>query len=223
MTDILKALRAPFPPDRVSWRIGPTTADKSRGLAMCYIDARDVMERLDEVCGLGGWQCRYPHVGQKTVCEIGIKIGDEWLWRANGAGDTDMEAEKGALSDALKRSAVCWGIGRYLYDVPSQWVDIEPAGRSFKIKESELRRLAGILSGGSGAPPKGLNGAMERLATELIAELRQNKTAPALDAWKDRSDIKARILALDEPNGARVRADYTTQMRKLLDAPAWAA
>lgn len=137
----LNALSAPFPPAKVSWRVGSTTQDKKKGMALAYVDARDVMDRLDEVCGPAGWQCSYPHANGKTVCSIGIKIGDEWVWKANGAGDTDIEAEKGALSDAFKRAAVCWGIGRYLYDLDSPWVDIEPAGRSFRIRASELARL----------------------------------------------------------------------------------
>jgi hypothetical protein len=144
-------LRAPFAPDRVSWRVGSTTQDKSKGLAFAYIDARDVMDRLDDVCGPGGWQNNYPHANGKTVCAIGIKVGDEWIWKANGAGDSDVEAEKGALSDALKRAAVQWGIGRYLYDVTPPWVEIEPMGKSFKIKEHEYRRLRRLLTGE--APP----------------------------------------------------------------------
>lgn len=141
----LKALSAPFPPDKVSWRVGSTTQDKKKGMALAYVDARDVMDRLDEVCGPAGWQCSYPHANGKTVCSIGIKIGDEWVWKANGAGDTDIEAEKGALSDAFKRAAVCWGIGRYLYDLASPWVAIEPAGRSYRIPDAELARLARVL------------------------------------------------------------------------------
>ena len=126
--------------------MGATTGDKKSGLALAYIDARDVQDRLDEICGPEGWQCSYPHANGKTVCSIGIKMGDEWIWKANGAGDTDVEAEKGALSDAFKRAAVMWGIGRYLYDVKSVWVEIEPAGKSFKIKESEYGKLRALLA-----------------------------------------------------------------------------
>lgn len=150
MVDFI-ALAAPFPPQAVSWRVGSTTQDKKKGMALAFIDARDVMERLDAVCGPGGWQCNYPHANGKTVCSIGIKAGDEWIWKSDGAGDTDVEAEKGALSDAFKRAAVRWGIGRYLYDLPSPWVELEPAGRSFKIADRELSRLHALL-GKSAAP-----------------------------------------------------------------------
>lgn len=123
--DILEQLKAPFPPDAISWRVGATNKDKTKGIALAYIDARDVMRRFDEVCGLD-WQCRYSHVTDKgVVCEIGIKIDGEWRWRSNGAGETDVEGEKGAMSDAMKRAAVLWGVGRYLYDLPNEWVELD--------------------------------------------------------------------------------------------------
>lgn len=140
------ALKAPFNPALVSWRIGPTNQDKTSGIALAYIDARDVMERLDEVCGPESWQCKYTHATGKTVCDIGIRVNGEWVWKADGAGDTDMEAEKGALSDAFKRAAVRWGIGRYLYSLPSPWVEIEQKGRSSIIKQVEYKKLEGLLA-----------------------------------------------------------------------------
>lgn len=143
-------LRAPFPPDRISWRVGSTNRDKTKGMALAYIDARDVMERLDAVCGPENWECHYPHAGQKTVCEIRIRVqrgNDDWEWisKCDGAGDTDFEADKGALSDAFKRAAVKFGIGRYLYDLSAPWVEIEPMGKSFKIKDDQLPKLMRLL------------------------------------------------------------------------------
>jgi hypothetical protein len=149
MTDLAARLRAPFDPARVSWRVGATTKDKARGLALAYIDARDVMERLDDVCGIAGWQKTYPHANGKTVCNITIKIGDEWITKSDGAGDTDVEAEKGALSDAFKRAAVSWGIGRYLYDVESIWVELD---EHKSIKKSEYAKLTRLLAGQKPAP-----------------------------------------------------------------------
>lgn len=147
MTDIQKKLAAPFPPEKVSWRIGQKTKDGSKAMALAYIDARDVMERLDEVCGVNGWQCEYPHADGKTVCAIGIRFDTEWIWKANGAGDTDIESEKGALSAAFKRAAVCWGIGRYLYDVDSPWVATEGEGKFARIAKHEYARLQRALPG----------------------------------------------------------------------------
>lgn len=156
----LKDLAKPFAPDRISWRVGPTNAEKTKGVALGYIDARDVQDRLNEVCGVENWQCRYTHAEQKTICEIGILIHrstthSEWVFKANGAGDTDMEAEKGAISDAFKRAAVMWGIGRYLYDLDSPWVQLEARGRSYVIAPSEYPKLRALLSKDAQRAPEG--------------------------------------------------------------------
>lgn len=151
MSELIQKLRAPFPPDRVSWRVGSTTKDKTKGMALAFIDARDVMERLDEVVGPENWQCHYPHANGKTVCRIEIKIGGEWVGKEDGAGDTDFEAEKGALSDAFKRAAVRWGVGRYLYDVDAPWVALEGEGK--RIVSSELPKLRALLTGRPAVAP----------------------------------------------------------------------
>ena len=38
-----------------------------------------------------------------------------WVTKTDGADDTTIEGAKGGISDALKRAAVQFGIGRYLY------------------------------------------------------------------------------------------------------------
>lgn len=128
--NIYEKLKRPFKASKISWRAGAVSYhDKEKkepksAIALAYIDARDVMERLDEVFGMN-WQCRYTHAEQKTICEISVLIDGVWITRANGAGDSDIEAEKGAISDAFKRAAVLFGIGRYLYDLPNEWVDVD--------------------------------------------------------------------------------------------------
>ena len=143
--DLFDALSAPFAVEEISWRVGPTNRKEGealRGQPLCNIDARSVMDRLDSVCGPEGWQTHYtPGVGTSIVCNIGIEIGDQWIWKADGAGATDMEAEKGTLSDAFKRAAVRWGVGRYLYEIKAPWVGLEMQGKFAVIPEAALARL----------------------------------------------------------------------------------
>lgn len=205
----LEDLKKPFDPAAISWRVGSTTKDKSKGMALAYIDARDVQDRLDEVCGVDGWQCRYvPMHDKKTVCEVGIRINSEWIWKADGAGDSDVEAEKGALSDAFKRAAVRWGIGRYLYDLDSPWVELEAAGNSYKIKADQYAKLRAALGGkASAAPPKpeapktiasDINEkvlAARKWADEAIAAIK--KMSPKeLSDWEMQTDNAGRIVKL---------------------------
>lgn len=121
-TETKRHLERPFSPTKLHWRAGATNRDKTKAIALAYINARDVMQRLDEVFG-PFWQARYPHLG---ICEIGVFWDGQWIWRGNGAGVTEFEAEKGQASDAFKRAAVLWGIGRYLYYLPSPWVGYDP-------------------------------------------------------------------------------------------------
>lgn len=134
-------LNDPFPASTIHWRVGATNSDKSQGIALAYLDARDVMDRLDE-CMPGLWQCRYPWSdGKRVCCEIGIYNTNEWMWRSDGAGETDYEGDKGAFSDAFKRAAVRWGIGRYLYDLPNAWVPIEQRGKSYVFSKETQKQL----------------------------------------------------------------------------------
>lgn len=176
----LAGLKAPFAPQEIEWRIGSTNADKTQGLALAYITARHVMDRLDAVCSPENWQDRYEFHGARSVCYLSIKIGDEWVTKADGAGDSDVEAEKGAISDALKRAAVKWGIGRYLYDLASPWVPIEAAGKSWRIAPAGYGKLEALLarqfaSEGSGQAISGFDA--HQAAVELAASLEALKDA----------------------------------------------
>jgi len=90
------------------------------------------MDRLDEAVGIDGWSSHLLEVQGRVTCELAIRFGERWITKTDGAGDTGIEGEKGAISDALKRSAVLWGIGRYLYHPhafhgrdPAEWATPE--------------------------------------------------------------------------------------------------
>lgn len=140
--EIYDELSFPFSAEEIDWRIGSTNADKTKGMALAYIDARAVMERLDTVCGPGNWQNNNVFgPNGSVVCNLGVRMDGEWIWKADGAGATDVEAEKGAISDALKRAAVRFGVGRYLYELKSPWVAIVQFGRSYRIADDERKTL----------------------------------------------------------------------------------
>ena len=149
--EIFDALCAPFPTALISWRVGTTNerwrkeGEPLKGIPLCYVDARAVMDRLDAVMGCDGWQCNYtPGVATSIVCNIGLLIAGMWIWKADGAGQTDIEGDKGALSDAFKRAAVRWGIGRYLYDFKVERIVLETRGKTAvipKAAEEDLRKL----------------------------------------------------------------------------------
>lgn len=129
--EIIAALKEPFHPDDIEWRISFADANgagKEFASVVCYIDARAVQSRLDDVCGVGGWWNQPPQYGGDKAVNQGITIrlpeaGEVTKW--DGAEQTDIEAVKGGLSNAMKRAAVLWGIGRYLYKLDAVYVNLQ--------------------------------------------------------------------------------------------------
>ena len=115
---IQEKLQAPFKADEIEWRV-QSSGKNEKGvwaLVLAYVSNRAIMDRLDDVFGVGGWQNRFdkaPDGG--VICGLSAKIGSEWVTKWDGAENTDIESVKGGLSNSMKRSAVQWGIGRYLY------------------------------------------------------------------------------------------------------------
>lgn len=125
MQEIIKKLTAPWDKKEVKWRVGSISKSKPLALPLAYVDARNVMERLDDAVGAENWQDRYEFHGSRIICYLSLRIGDEWICKSDGAGDSAVEAEKGGISDAFKRAAVKWGMGRELYDLKCRWQPID--------------------------------------------------------------------------------------------------
>jgi hypothetical protein len=86
-----------------------------------YITARMVMDRLDDVVSPTGWTDSYVVLSDGSVeCSLSVTFdGSEWLTRCDVGTADGSEPMKAAYSDALKRAAVKFGVGRYLYgDTP---------------------------------------------------------------------------------------------------------
>lgn len=109
---------------------------------ICYHDARDVQNLLDNVCGPENWQDEPRNIDGKLYMGIGINIeGEGWVWKfdmgtkkeAHGTtdqGKIDSIKYKGESSDAFKRAAIKWGIFRYAYSVPEILLPIAPDGKN---------------------------------------------------------------------------------------------
>lgn len=95
--------------------------DKGCSLLL-YKTSRVDMDILDEECKPENWQCEYREQKGTLFCGVGIKFGDEWVWKWNAGAPSNMEAQKGEASDAMKRACFCWGIGRELYTAPFIWI-----------------------------------------------------------------------------------------------------
>lgn len=131
MNDVAKKLQAPFADDEYEWRVQSETKNGDKVNVLCYVTARAIMNRLDEVFGPLGWQTSYktgPDGG--VICDLSVYDADKSIWvhKEDGAENTNIEAVKGGISGALKRAGSAWGIGRLLYKLESNYVPLKDRG-----------------------------------------------------------------------------------------------
>jgi hypothetical protein len=126
-----RALAQPFPADEIEWRVGQKSKDGKKATVLAYLTSRAVQNRLDEVVGPARWRDSYTPVmeGAKTIgylCTLELEVGEgRWVGKTDVSDLTDIEALKGGISGALKRAAVKWGIGRYLYGLEARYLPIQ--------------------------------------------------------------------------------------------------
>lgn len=137
-------LSAPFAVADLHFK--PQMVKNNRALAAAYIDARLVMDRLDQVCGPDGWKDDYTVLPDgSVVCQLSVLVrsenGSEWVSKCDVGSPSEQpdagDRLKAAFSDALKRAAVKWGVGRYIYRIPPSWCDYDPV----KKRLTQLPRL----------------------------------------------------------------------------------
>jgi hypothetical protein len=131
---IRAALAEPF--ERRALKCKPGAVKGNQALAMPYLDARDVADRLDAVLGLDGWQDDFEQLPDGALlCRLRVKVGRDWITRCGVGGPSDQpdagDRKKAAESDGLKRAAVKFGVGHYLYQLPKFWLGWDATRRQF--------------------------------------------------------------------------------------------
>ena len=139
--ELLAELEVPFSPDQVQWRVTNTTNDKKRGQVVPYADPRAYTDRLNALFSPQGWTREYKVetisnitrmkkgesiLSGKVLVSCTVTIfglgshsgtGEEWADDDNGITSADAQG--------FKRACSCFGLGRYFYDVPAIWVDLD--------------------------------------------------------------------------------------------------
>lgn len=111
--DIFASLAAQFHPNEVKTRA-------QAGRQLSYITARTAMNRLDNVLGGENWWDEYVPQENSVLCRLTIRFPDGLLvTKCDAGGYAGMadsgDDDKSGYSDAFKRAAVKFGVGRYLY------------------------------------------------------------------------------------------------------------
>lgn len=139
---ILPELRKPFHPSAIEWKPQSVTKDGAKGMAIAYADMRAYMNRLDEVCGMD-WSVTFTPWGDRIVCHL--TIGGV---TRSSTGESDSQSERSEIggtsaeAQAFKRACAMFGLGRYLYQLPSAWVEMD--GKQFSANGKA--KLAGIIA-----------------------------------------------------------------------------
>lgn len=156
---VQEKLAAPFPLEEVEVKVQSLSRDKKRAQVVAYVDARTILDRLDSVVGPEGWSDSY-----EVLSDAQVRNGDttarlvEVKCRLTILGTTKEDVGEGdtlkaAFSDALKRAAVKFGIGRYLYRLPKVWVDVDEYGR-FDVNAAKAAMFGGGEKGEEKVEPK---------------------------------------------------------------------
>jgi hypothetical protein len=176
------ALEEPFDPADVKWRVTNTATVGSRngpvvrGQVLAYADPRAYTDRLNKVFGPAGWTRDYNvQVAQNferkergtaertitaklvvtcklTIHGLGVHTGLGEEWADNENAGTAAEAQ------AFKRACSCFGLGRYLYDLGGQWVDLDEHKRPLQTPQLPEWALPNAHKGGRRDGSHGANG-----------------------------------------------------------------
>ena len=144
--EALRALTIPFDLAVVQWRVTEWSDDGTHGLMLPYADPRAYSDRLNDLFTPAGWSRKYtvqasapvqrakrgPAAKILVTCEVTITCigtnsgtGEEWADKEN--------ALTGAEAQAFKRALSCFGLGRYLYDLDGEWVELDAHGLPTRI------------------------------------------------------------------------------------------
>jgi hypothetical protein len=142
-------LAEPFDPFEIKWRVTHTPQDGSRGAVIAYADSRAYTDRLNQLFTPSGWTRNYDVttvsavsrvkrdkiiptgkvlvICTLTIARLGTHAGSGEQWADEQNAMTAAEAQ------AFKRAASCFGLGRYLYNLPETWVPLDGKGKPIRL------------------------------------------------------------------------------------------
>ena len=199
----LNKLKEPFPETDIEWRLQSCGEKNGKfwGKALAYITSRAVQDRLDEVCGPDNWKTSIELTGDTYLCTLSIRVKHEdgtyeWISRTDGADATDIEPVKGGISGAIKRAAVHFGSGRYLYNLDEGWAEVCENGKltgctkeKKYFKWNPPRLPAWALPGGSGKPDSKSANNQKPKNNEPIDDSELIRQTTILESWINDGDV----------------------------------
>jgi Rad52/22 family double-strand break repair protein len=201
---LFAALAAPFDASELKLR-------SQAGRQMPYVTARTIMNRLDAVLGPENWWDDFVPLEHSVICRMTIRLPDGTiLTKCDAGGYAGLadpgDDDKSGFADAFKRTAVKFGVGRYLYrdgvpsfarDEPKNSARLEPNSGAGEAKPRE------VISPASASPPS-------PRATEEGAGA--PRTGRALFAWTKNQDGKFECGLLKHLNAWAKSQEFPARM-----------
>ncbi len=252
--ELVAALEEPFDPSEIKWRvtntckIGGPKGPRDRGQMLAYADPRAYTDRLNDLFTPLGWTRDYNvqtvqnferkergaterSITAKIVvtCKVTIHgfgahtgLGEEWAENDNAG--TAAEAQ------AFKRACSCFGLGRYLYDLEGQWVDLDEKKRPLetprlpdwarpKLQRSGAENAASGKHQAIGQPQTGSSGGARNGKGGLYREelLGHVKALCETVGFSLSKGVLLAVAKVDDPDKIRDMAKLTAALEKLQD------
>lgn len=120
----LDLLKKPFDEKTICVKVQSRSKDKTKAGLVLYLQHTDVYDRIEAVdpawsCEITGEQHFPAADASDDWFVIRAKVTIKGVARENAGEGRD---KKSATSDAIKRAAMLFGVGRYLYDTETVWV-----------------------------------------------------------------------------------------------------
>lgn len=214
-------LLKPFPAYDVDFRPQgkPFKCENARSccVALAYITARAVMDRLDAVVGPDNWSFDFTPLlienGDVKLAKGSITI--EGVTKHDIGDASNIDPSKGCISDALKRAAVHWGIGRYLYDLPFMEAEYDESRKRFTKAGPDALR-ANLASMGakhaSSTQPVTQSGASEKIKSWYE---RHNISRDSVVYYMQQKKVKTEEMANQLANNTSTQLTIWTYDRKI--------
>ena len=105
---------------------------------LAYKDARVDIKRLNEVCGVLGWQREHTRDNRNCIISIWDQENKQWVSKEDTGTESMADSQKGLASDSFKRACFNLGIGIELYDYPIIQIKLNP--NEFKIENQKVKQ-----------------------------------------------------------------------------------
>jgi hypothetical protein len=239
-TELLAKFKEPFNPALINWVVKATKSGRRRkqGLVLPYADSRAYTDRLDELVTTAGWTDEYSVqvvegfdrkrkgadkavasakvlvVCRLTIFGLGVHSGTGECWADDDNVLTSADAQ------AFKRACSDFGIGRYLYDIDGQWVDLNEKERPASTprlpewaipKNQRVTNGSTVHSAKSNAAKTENNPANGKTASPAST----NSVKASTNVAMEDDDLMREVRSLSTEVGNRMAAGVIAQVRGL--------